>query len=291
MAKLGAIGGVILMACLPTLAQQASAFRTEHEAWRARRLAALTQGEGWLSVVGLDWLSAGDNTLGSSKDVKLALPAKAPALVGTIRWEGDKLHFKAAPGVVPTADGKPFVEGDLLPETASSTLSLGDLRMSLIQRGKRIGLRVRDTGSEMFQKFKGIPAFTPDPAWRVMARFEAYEKPKDAKIATVIGTPMDAQIPGRVTFTLEGKALSLEPVLEDDHLFFIFRDKTAGHETYPAGRFLYAAMPKDGVVILDFNRAENPPCAFTEYATCPLAPDQNVLPIAVRAGEQDPHLH
>ena len=195
--------------------------------------------------------------------------------------------------MTPTLGGKPFLEGDLEADAASSMLSLGDLRFSVIARGKRMGLRLRDLHNETFQVFKGIPAYAPDPAYRVEGRFEPYAPMKATQVATVIGTPMDAQIPGRVTFKLHGKTMSLEPVLDDDGttLFFIFRDGTTGHGTYPAGRFLYAEPAKDGVVILDFNRAENPPCAFTLYATCPLAPDQNTLPIAVRAGEQDPHLH
>lgn len=156
-----------------------------------------------------------------------------------------------------------------------------------------MGLRLRDLHSETFARFKGIPAFAPDPAYRVVADFHPYMPMKDTKVATVIGTPMDAKIPGRVTFTLQGKTMALEPVLDDDGvtLFFIFRDGTTGHGTYPAGRFLYAEPAKDGKVMLDFNRAENPPCAFTLYATCPMAPEENTLPIKVEAGEKDPHMH
>lgn len=287
----GRMAAVLLAGVMPLLAQ--SSFKADEAAWRAKRLANLTKPDGWLSVSGLDWLSAGENTLGSAEDAALRLPAKAPARVGTLTWKDGKVHFKAAEGVMPTLGGKPFLEGDLEADSPTSVLSLGDLRFAVIARGKRMGLRLRDLHSETFQKFKGIPAYAPDPAFRVEGRFEPYTPMKDAQVATVIGTPMDAKIPGRVTFTLQGKALSLEPVLDDDGttLFFIFRDGTTGHGTYPAGRFLYAEPAKDGKVLLDFNRAENPPCAFTLYATCPLAPDQNTLSIAVKAGEKDPHLH
>lgn len=292
MAKLGWMG-VILAGGLALGAQQPSSFQKDETAWRAQRLANLTKADGWLSVAGLDWLSAGENTIGSAPDAALRLPAKAPARVGTLTWKDGKVRFQAAPGVVPTLGGKPFLQGDLEPDAASSMVSLGDLRFSVIARGHRMGLRLRDLHSETFQKFKGIPAFAPDPAYRVEGRFEPYTPMKDTRVATVIGIPMDAKIPGRVTFTLQGKRMSLEPVLDDDGitLFFIFRDQTTGHGTYPAGRFLYAEPAKDGKVILDFNRAENPPCAFTLYATCPMAPEQNTLPIAVEAGEKDPHLH
>ncbi|HET8714341.1 MAG TPA: DUF1684 domain-containing protein, partial [Holophagaceae bacterium] len=249
--------------------------------------------DGWLSVAGLDWLAPGANAIGSAPDAALRLPAKAPARVGTLTWAEGKVHFQAAPGVTPTLGGKPFLSGDLTPDDPASTLSLGDLRFGVIARGRRMGLRLRDLHSETFGRFKGIPAYAPDPAYRVVARFEPYTPMKDAHIATVIGTPMDAKIPGRVTFTLRGKTMSLEPVLDDDGatFFFIFRDGTTGHGSYPAGRFLYAAPPKNGQLVIDFNRAENPPCAFTLYATCPMAPPQNTLPVAVEAGEQDPHMH
>ena len=286
-----AVIALTLHTALGFAAQPAPSFQSQHEAWRTLRLAALTRPEGWLSVVGLTWLSPGVNTLGSGKEAALTLPAKAPARVGTLTWKEGKVYFLAAPGVVPTRNGQPFRSGVLEPDTPASWLALGDLRLGVIARGDRMGLRVRDVHSEARQDFKGIPAFAPDPAWRLEARYEPFEKPKQVRIATVIGTPMDAEIPGRVTFTLAGQTLTLEPVLEDGQFFFIFRDTTSGEETYPAGRFLYADLPRDGKVILDFNRAENPPCAFTLFATCPLAPPQNALPVAVKAGEKDPHLH
>ena len=289
---MGKLMGMLLLAsALPLVAQ--SSFMADEAAWRADRLARLTKADGWLSVAGLDWLSTGDNTIGSAPDAALKLPAKAPARVGVLTWKEGKVHFKAAEGVTPTRDGKPFPEGDLMPDDPASTLSLGDLRFGIIARGPRMGLRLRDLHNETFDRFKGIPAYAPDPAYRVEARFEPYAPMKAAHVATVIGIPVDTKIPGRAVFTLQGKAMSLEPVLDDDGvtLFFIFRDGTTGHGTYPAGRFLYAEPAKDGKVILDFNRAENPPCAFTLYATCPMAPEQNTLPIAVEAGEKDPHLH
>jgi len=270
-----------------------SPFQADEAAWRAKRLANLTKPDGWLSVSGLDWLSSGDNSIGSAPDAALKLPAKAPARVGTLTWKDGKVTFKAAEGVTPMLGGKPFLEGELKPDDPASTVVLGDLHFGVIARGKRMGLRLRDLHSETFARFKGIPAFAPDPAYRVVADFHPYMPMKDTKVATVIGTPMDAKIPGRVTFTLQGKTMALEPVLDDDGvtLFFIFRDGTTGHGTYPAGRFLYAEPAKDGKVMLDFNRAENPPCAFTLYATCPMAPEENTLPIKVEAGEKDPHMH
>ncbi len=295
MAKLARIGVLLTMGCgvlaaAPGGHADLRAFRAEHEAWRKDRLARLTKPEGWLSVVGLEWLEPGENPVGSGDDVKLHLPAKAPAKVGVFTWQDGKVSFKAEPGITPMQSGKPFTEGELQPD-ASPMIALGDLRMTIIQRGPRMGLRVRDTKAEAFSEFRGIPAFKPNPAWRLEARFESYAEPKEMSVPSMIGIPTREKVPGKAIFKIHGKTYALEPVIEDDHLFFIFRDATAGHETYGAVRFLYTPMPKDGKLVLDFNRAENPPCAFTAYATCPLPPPGNVLPVAIRAGEKDPHLH
>ncbi|HJU83434.1 MAG TPA: DUF1684 domain-containing protein [Holophagaceae bacterium] len=299
MARLARIGGLLVAGGLALAAQPVPAlapkvdrgtFLAEQEAWRQDRLARLTKPEGWLSVVGLEWLAQGENVVGSGDGVRLHLPAKAPARVGVFTWRDGKVSFKAEPGVVPMQAGKPFTEGELQPD-ASPMIAIGDLRMTIIQRGPKMGLRVRDTKAEAFSEFKGIPAFRPDPAWRLEARFEAYPEPREMMVPSVIGIPTQEKVPGKAIFTVKGRTYSLEPVIEDDHLFFIFRDATAGHETYGAVRFLYTAMPKDGKVVLDFNRAENPPCAFTAYATCPLPPKGNILALAIRAGEKDPHLH
>jgi hypothetical protein len=279
----------LLVAGLASLAGQ-DAFKAEHEAWAAKRLAALTKEDGWLSVAGLEWLQPGANTLGSAEGSSLRLPDKAPGRAGTFQWAEGRVTFRAEAGVAVTLNGHPFSEGVLAPDSAGAVLHLGDLRLSLIRRGDRVGLRVKDTRSEALRDFKGIPAFPPDPAWRVVGRLEAYPAPRTVSVPTVIGTPMEAKAPGRVHFRLKGRALSLEPVLEEDGtLFFIFKDASSGKQTYPAGRFLYAQPAKDGKVVLDFNRAQNPPCAFTAYATCPLPPKGNALRVAVRAGEKNPH--
>jgi hypothetical protein len=284
------VPGLLVGCATPGTSQGAEAFHAEHEAWRAKRLASLTREDGWLSVVGLAWLSPGENLLGSGEEAALRLPEKAPARAGTFTWAEGAVRFQAEAGVHCTLDGKPFAAGPMEPNSRM-VLHLGDLRLSLIRRGERVGLRMKDTRAEALRAFTGIPAFAPDPAWRVEGRFEAYPEPRTVKVPTVIGTPMEAKAPGRVHFRLKGRAFSLEPVLEPDGtLFFIFRDATSGADTYGAGRFLYAPAPKDGKVVLDFNRAENPPCAFTAYATCPLPPKGNALKVTIRAGEKDPHL-
>ena len=151
---------------------------------------------------------------------------------------------------------------------------------------------MKDKNSAARKEFKGLAYYPIDPKLRVVADFIPYDPPKKIAIPTVLGTSVDEPSPGRAEFVIDGKKISLEPVEEDaDTLFFIFKDTTAGRETYGAGRFLYTPKPRDGKVVLDFNKAENPPCAFTPYATCPLPPPQNRLTIPIRAGEKKYGIH
>ena len=271
---------------------QATFFK-DLEEWRKARQARLNSESGWLTLVGLSWLTEGENAFGSDPSGPVPLPEKkAPAKVGLLVLDHGTVRVKAAPGVGLNLNGKP-VEEQVLKSDADGkpdVLTLGDLSLFVIKRGDRFGIRVKDSQSPVRLGFKGIESYPADPSYLVVAEFVPYAKPKDIEIPTVLGTSETMPAPGYVKFKLHGKALTLEPVIEvpgDTQLFFVFRDKTSGKGTYPAGRFLYAALPKDGKVILDFNRAYNPPCAFTPFATCPLPPPQNRLPIEVKAGEKN----
>ncbi|MDE3246019.1 MAG: DUF1684 domain-containing protein [Acidobacteriota bacterium] len=267
-------------------------FLRELEQWRKTRDANLRRENGWLTLVGLDWLSEGENSFGSDPSNAVPLPGgKAPAKAGVLLLDHGIVRVKAAPEANLTLNGKPVSEQVLKSdaEGAPDILSLGHLSFYVIKRGDRFGIRVKDSESPVRLNFKGIASFPADHAYQVVADFVPYATPKEVHIPTVLGTEDIMLAPGFVRFKLLGKVLTLEPVIEDPkapELFFIFRDKTSGKTTYPAGRFLYAAMPKDGKVVLDFNRSYNPPCAFTPFATCPLPPPQNRLPIAVKAGEK-----
>ncbi len=269
-----------------------AASRQEGGAGRRAREARLAAEGGWLSVVGLDWLSEGENRFGSDPKLPVVLPAgKAPALAGVLVVAGGTVTLKAEAEAGITLDGQPVTTRVLRTDAEGrpDVLRLGSLAFHVIKRGERLAVRLKDADSATRRAFKGVPAYPVKPAFRIEGRFVPYDPPREIPIASVIGTTEPMRCPGRVVFRLGGREVSLEPVLEPgaDELFFIFRDATSGRQTYPAGRFLYAPLPKDGKMVLDFNRAVNPPCAFTAFATCPLPPRQNWLPVAVPAGERD----
>jgi uncharacterized protein len=287
---LGALGVVISL-----VAAADSEFLATEKAWRDKRHSRLTSETGWLTLVGLHWLSPGKNAFGSDPGLPVPLPTgKAPKLAGTLILEDGAVRLVPEPGAGLTIDGKPAGEQVLGDDGAPRTdvVQLGDLSFFVIKRGERIGVRVRDKNSPVLKGFKGIDAYDPDPKYRVTAAFHAYVVPRQVDIPNVLGMTERMEARGNVTFTLDGREHSLEPVIEDpEHpqLWFIFKDATSGKSTYGGGRFLYAEMPKDGTVTIDFNQAYNPPCAFTPYATCPLPPKQNWLSVPIEAGEKTFH--
>lgn len=263
----------------------------ETRAWHQKRVSNLTSEDGWLTLVGLHWLKEGDNRFGSAEEKNdLVFPAGTPEHIGTLTLKGGKVTLAVQPGVPLTRGGQPFTGGALRNdmEGQPDVLSLGTLRFFVIRRGEKFGIRVRDTEAQARKQFHGIPTWPVSTAWRIEGRFEPAATPRKMAIPTVLGTVDEMQSPGTVVFTVNGQEYRLDPVQEpgDDKLFIIFADQTNRSESYGAGRFLYADLPKDGKVVLDFNRAYNPPCAFSPYATCPLPPPQNRLKVRVEAGEK-----
>jgi uncharacterized protein (DUF1684 family) len=268
------------------------AYKAEVEAWRGERETRLKAEGGWLSLAGLFWLRQGANTIGSGAGNAIVLPpGSAPARAGTLELRGKEAVLRLEPGVTATVGGRPVGTGPLRSDAggAPDVVALGRLSMFVIERSGRIGLRVKDPDSPVRRAFKGLEWYPVDESWRVSARFVPHAQPRTLELADVTGSVQKMTAPGYVVFQHQGRQLKLEPVLEDPsakELFFIFRDGTSGHETYGAGRYLYAPLPRDGTVVLDFNKAYSPPCAFTRYATCPLPPRQNRLPVRVEAGEK-----
>jgi uncharacterized protein (DUF1684 family) len=292
-------------ACAPQQQQQAqqpqtqplvkatgAAYTDEVEQWKAKRLASLKGEDGWLSLVGLHWLKEGENRLGSdpSSDVPL-LEGKAPRVAGSIFLSGGATRIEARPDSGITSEGKPVTSLDLQPDTSGkpTVLKLGTLTFHVIKRGERLGVRVKDSASPERTNFRGLEYFPVDERWRVEARLEPHNPPKSIPITNVLGMEEDTPSPGTLVFDLNGQTYRLDALTEggEEQFFVIFADQTSGKETYGAGRYLYAGPPdSQGRLLIDFNKAYSPPCAFTKYATCPLPPEQNKLPIRVEAGEK-----
>ncbi|MCY1075361.1 DUF1684 domain-containing protein [Archangium lansingense] len=261
----------------------------ETRAWHQKRIANLTSEEGWLSLVGLHWLKEGDNRVGSAPESEVVFPAGTPAHLGTLTQKDGKVTLAVQPGVSLTRAGQPFTGGELgASESEKDVLALGSLHFYLIRRGERLGIRVKDSEAPARKQFHGIPTWPVSAAWRIEGRFEPATTPRKISVPNVLGVVEEMPSPGTIVFTVNGQEYRLDPVQENstEPLFIIFADQTNRTESYGAGRFLYTDPPKDGKVVLDFNRAYNPPCAFSAYATCPLPPPQNRLKLRVEAGEK-----
>jgi uncharacterized protein (DUF1684 family) len=282
---------VLAMGCLAAAAADEE-YRAEVARWRADREARLKTDGGWLTVAGLFWLEEGRRAFGSEKTNELVLPASAPGRAGAFERSGGSVRVVLEPGVSAHLNGQPAAGTFVMaPDTSGrpDVLAIGTLTMTVIERGGRYGVRLRDRDNPARKAFSGLDWFDVDESWRVEARFVSYPQPRPVKVPNVLGQMNEMPSPGFAEFSRDGETVRLEGVLEDDEakeLFFIFRDRTSGKETYGAGRFLYAPLPKDGRIVLDFNKAYSPPCAFTPYATCPLPPRQNSMALRVEAGEK-----
>lgn len=284
---IGLMGGLAMAhGAAPT-----EAFKRETEAWRADRVARLTAPDSWLSLAGLHFLKPGENTIGSAKDNDVVI-AKAPARLGKVTVGTDlKVVFALLPGVDARVDGQRVETAELKTSAAvakPTLVTFGTVSFFALEPGSRRALRVKDSASERRTRFAGLDYFPLDPSWRIEARWEPYEKSRLVPFTDILGQTSPMLIPGKAVFEREGKRIELLAIDEGRNrpLFFVISDPTAGKETYGGGRHLYTEWPKDGKVVLDFNRAENPPCAFTPFSMCPVPPKENRLPFAVAVGEK-----
>jgi uncharacterized protein len=269
-------------------------YRATVEAWRAARLERLRQPYGWLSLVGLHWLTDGVNRVGSDPANEVVLTS-GPPLAGRLVLEGGEVRTWSEPGGLMVdgglADGI-HVASDEEADAAGGEptgLDLGSLHMIVIRRSGRLALRVWDANAPLRRTFRGIDAFPIDALWRIEARFSPADSGTTIEVPGVVGPPTAEQLAGRVSFAVDGVEVRLAALEggEPGELWLIFGDATNGRETYGGGRFLYTDPPSaDGQVVVDFNLAYNPPCVFTPYATCPLPPAGNRLEVRIEAGEK-----
>ncbi len=267
------------------------------ELWRTGRLERLQKPDGWLSLVGMHWLIEGDQTIGAASDNAIVLAA-GPEQLGVVRMHSSDIEFAAAddgPQVMVT-DSRTWREDagrvwhKLSPDSSGkpSLVSVEKVSFLVIERGGKYALRVRNSDAAARLQFPGVEHFPVDESWRIEAAWTQHPTMQHFEIQTVIGTVEKMENPGFATFTRDGREYRIYPVIEvgSDDLFIIFADRTSGRETYGPGRFVYAAWPKDGKLIIDFNKAYNPPCAFSIFSTCPLPPPENRLDLRVTSGEK-----
>jgi len=268
-------------------------FLSSTETWRQEMEKILRGPTGWLALAGLSWLHEGVNLIGTDPAADVRLPAgTASPNLGRIEVHGSEAVLHVTGNDPTVVRGTPVERIALVPDVGDSPtfVDLGELRLVLIRRGPHLGIRLWDNRRAERSAFPGRRWYPIDPAWRVTASFAAHDPPLALSVPNVQGEVNQERAIGKVVFTISGTSCSLEALTEEGgELFLIFADPTNGDTTYPSGRFLYTAEPSDGSVVLDFNRAYSPPCAFTPYATCPLPPSENRLTVRVEAGEMVHH--
>lgn len=266
------------------------AYKQKVMSWRAERDASIRAENGWLSVAGLFWLKPGENTFGSEQDRDIVLPARAPAALGSFIYDGSGVSLRVNPGHRLQVNQQPVeadvpLRSDVTPDP--SYITLDTLRMVVIERPQGVGIRLWDNLRPERRIHPPREWFPINEKFRVPARYLRYAAPKPVLLPDTFGEMQSGAMDGQVTFELDGKICDLDVTeLEDHRLYIQFRDKTSGKETYPTGRYYYTLDPvEDGKITLDFNFSYSPPCAFTDFATCLFAPEQNHIGTRIEAGE------
>ncbi len=277
------------------LNEQSRLHRQEIFAWREDRLTRLQAADGWLSLVGLHWLEPNQASfIGSGLKNGIRFDS-GPVRLGFIRVQGKKVTFKPEPGVDVLIDGKSVKSAtELVVDSAGSptkvSFNKGDASFTVIERGGRLALRVRDALASTRTQFEGIDYFDINPLLRITGKFVPHPPGKTITIVNIMSMEEEMVNSGVLSFEHEGKQFNLETIDEGDgRLFITFADRTSGHESYSAARFIYAETPAaDGTVVIDFNKTYNPPCAYTPFSTCPLPPQSNRMDMRINAGEMKP---
>lgn len=270
----------------------------ETETWRENRERQLRSADGWLAVTGLHWLETGTVRFGSAPDCEIRLSAdSSPALAGTLTVVNGLVLFSAAPAATLNLNGKPSASGTLSLEDAAAEadspdrLAIGSSTLQLLRRSGRLAVRTRDSSSPRIQSFPGERWFPPAPAWRLSGRFIPAAPETPLELKNVRGNSIRQELAGVIEFEYHGQTFQLQAVTDQPgSALIIFRDQTSGQQTWPGGRFLSVKIPADNTpLLIDFNRASNPPCAYNPHTLCPLPPKANQLPVPVTAGALQPH--
>lgn len=269
---------------------ETSAYVTEIQAWRQQVEEQLRADNGWLTLTGLYWLREGENSVGSDPLADVLLPAGAPHHLGFIDLQDGVVTLRVTSDSdlsMATIDGAPthtaVLRNDYDPQGFTRVV-IGSVNFHVVKRADQYGIRVRDQNNPARQAFNGRAWFPVDARYRLTATYTAYDQPRKLAAETVVGIDVPIESPGYVEFTLDGRKVRLNAFSGSaGQIWFVFRD--ASPQIYRAGRFLYATVNDDGTAVVDFNKAYNPPCAFTPYATCPLPPKQNILSFSIEAGE------
>ena len=281
---------ILLVLALAATAAHAEGGREATREFFERREDSLRRDDGWLSLVGLHRLAEGAQSLGSADDAALRVPERHPAHVGTLERDGRDVVFVAADGVEAAVDGDPVERVALVSDAEGdpTVVASGSLLFHVIERNDTLYLRVKDRRADLLETFDGVSRWDYEPSLHVRARWVRHDEPHVLDVPNVLGGTDGMTCHGEVRFTLDGTEYALEPTWQgDDRWSFMYGDATNGVESYGGGRFLYFDAPgEDGVIDLDFNQSYNPPCAFTAYSTCPMPPEGNVLPVAIRGGEK-----
>jgi uncharacterized protein (DUF1684 family) len=281
---------IVFSLCSSCKKNNDAVYQKEISDWRESRLERLKSKTGWLNLAGLFWLKEGENTFGSDSSNMIVFPPAASLFYGSIQKTGDHILLKAKPDANIRIDSFQVNEISLVNDSVGkpTILESGGFAWYIIKRDGRYGVRLRDYNNPRIEMLTGIPAYDTDDDWRIVADFVPYPGGKIIETTTIIGGTEQNICQGELVFRKGFKKYTLLPFSEGDQLFIIFADKTNGIETYGNGRFLYASMPDaDNKVILDFNKAYNPPCAFSPFATCPMPPRENILDLEIKAGERE----
>ncbi len=286
------LGDLALANKSPSPSAPDAAYLQSFDKWKAELIDDLK--ENWLSLAGLFWLKPGENSFGTDAGNAIVFP-KGPAHAGVFDLQGTDVTVKFSPDAHATVDGKPVTTIKLQPDTAGNptVVELGSLRMKTIVRAQRIGIRLKDLDSDEAKNYRGPVFFPLDLSYRVTATFVPSDGKKTVDVPNVLGDTTPIPVAGTVVFKINGQEVRLTDLGGDPAkgLSFVFNDLTSKTDTYPGGRFLETGPVVNGTVVIDFNRAYNPPCAVTPYATCPLAPKENRLAVAIPAGEKYDRTH